>query len=117
MKAARVHEPGPSSAIRIESIPVPSPGEDQVLVRVHACGVGPWDALVRSGESDLGQTFPLTLGAEISGIVESVGRKSGFSAGDEVFGSTNSLFIDGYAEYAVAASRMIAKKPAALSHI
>jgi NADPH:quinone reductase-like Zn-dependent oxidoreductase len=96
---------------------MPSPGEQQVLVRVHAAGVGPWDALVRSGGSGLGQTFPLTLGAEISGVVESAGQRSGFAAGDEVFGSTNALFIDGYAEYAVAASRMVARKPAAVSAV
>ena len=117
MKAVRVHAPGPASVIVIEDIPVPSLGEDQVLVRVHAAGVGPWDALVRAGGSSLGQTFPLTLGAEISGIVERAGEGSGFSVGDEVFGSTNALFIDGYAEYAVAASGMIATKPAALSHV
>jgi NADPH:quinone reductase-like Zn-dependent oxidoreductase len=118
MKAARVHRPGPPSAILIEDIPVPSPGDDEVLVRVHASGVGPWDALVRTGASALGQKFPLTLGAEISGVVESEGGgTSAFSAGQEVFGSTNALFVDGYAEYAVVASRMIAKKPAAVSHV
>jgi NADPH:quinone reductase-like Zn-dependent oxidoreductase len=118
MKAARVHRPGPPSAITIDDIRVPSPGENQVLVRVRASGVGPWDALVRTGASALGQQYPLTLGAEISGVIEKVGDKnSGFSVGDEVFGSTNALFVDGYAEYAVAASRMLVKKPAALSHI
>ena len=117
MKAARVHAPVRPRPLQLRTLPVPSPGEDQVLVRVHAAGVGPWDALVRSGGSALGQTFPLTLGAEISGIVERVGDKSGFSAGDEVFGSTNALFIDGYAEYAVAEARMIARKPGALSHV
>lgn len=118
MKAARVRRPGPPAAIAIEDIPIPSPGEDEVLVRVHASGVGPWDALVRTGASGLRQRYPLTLGAEISGIVERVGAKtSGFAPGDEVFGSTNALFVDGYAEYAVAAPHIIAKKPAALSHV
>ena len=73
---------------------------------------------MRTGASALGQKFPLTLGAEISGVVESEGGgTSAFSAGQEVFGSTNALFVDGYAEYAVVASRMIAKKPAAVSHV
>ncbi len=118
MKAARVHRPGPPAAIAVEDIPIPSPGENEVLVRVRASGVGPWDALVRTGASGLRQRYPLTLGAEISGTVERVGAKtSGFAPGEEVFGSTNALFVDGYAEYAVAISHVIAKKPAALSHV
>jgi NADPH:quinone reductase-like Zn-dependent oxidoreductase len=118
VKAARVHRPGPPSAIAVEDIPIPSPGENEVLVRVRAAGVGPWDALVRTGASGLRQRYPLTLGAEISGTVERVGAKtSGFAPGDEVFGSTNALFVDGYAEYAVVAPHIIAKKPAALSHV
>jgi NADPH:quinone reductase-like Zn-dependent oxidoreductase len=73
---------------------------------------------VRTGKSGLPLTPPLTLGAEISGIVEKVGANTtGFAPGDEVFGATNPLFIMGCAEYAVAAARMIAKRPAALSHI
>ena len=118
MKAARVNRLGPPDVIAIEDIAVPSPSGQDVLVRVRASGVGPWDALVRTGKSGLPHTLPVTLGSEISGIVERVGGKtSSFAAGDEVFGATNPLFVDGYAEYAVAAERMIAKKPAALSHI
>ena len=87
-------------------------------MRVCACRVGPWDALVRAGKSGLQQTLPLTLGSEVSGIVEGVGdRTTGFAVGDEVFGGTNRSFVDGYAEYAVTAEKMIAKKPATLSHI
>lgn len=87
-------------------------------MRVHAAGVGPWDALVRTGKSGVPQTLPLTLGSEVSGIVEKIGaRAAGFAVGDEVFGATNPRFIDGYAEYAVVAARMIARKPNHLSHI
>ena len=73
---------------------------------------------MRTGMSGLPLTPPLTLGSEISGIVEKVAANTtGFAPGDEVFGATNPLFIMGYAEYAVVAARMIAKKSAALSHI
>ena len=117
MTAARINHLGPPQIIALERIEVPEPQELQVLVRVCAAGVGPWDALVRTGKSGLPLTPPLTLGAEISGIVEKVGANStGFAPGDEVFGATNPLFIMGYAEYAVVAARMIAKKSPALSH-
>ena len=102
MTAARINQLGPPQIIAFERIDVPEPQELQVLVRVCAAGVGPWDALVRTGKSGLPLTPPLTLGAEISGIVEKVGANTtGFAPGDEVFGATNPLFIMGYAEYAV----------------
>ena len=118
MTAARINQLGPPQIIALERVDVPEPQELQVLVRVCAAGVGPWDALVRTGKSGLPLTPPLTLGSEISGIVEKVGANTtGFAVGDEVFGATNPLFIMGYAEYAVVSARMIAKKSAALSHI
>jgi NADPH:quinone reductase-like Zn-dependent oxidoreductase len=102
----RVNRVGPLDVIAIEDIAVPSPGEQDVLVRVRASGVGPWDALVRTGKSRLPLTLPVTLGSEISGIVEGVGGKtSGFAVGDEVFGATNPLFVDGYAEHIATPSR------------
>ena len=96
MRAARVHKPGTADVIVVENINLPEPSEQEVLVRVSAAGVGPWDALVRTGNGGLPQKYPLTLGSEISGIVEKLGSNAhGFSAGDEVFGATNPLFING----------------------
>jgi NADPH:quinone reductase-like Zn-dependent oxidoreductase len=118
MTAARINHLGPPQIIGIGSIELPQPREREVLVRVQAAGVGPWDALIRTGKSGLRLVPPLTLGAEISGIVEKVGANTtGFAPGDAVFGATNPQFIGGYAEYAVASARMIAKKSAALSAI
>jgi NADPH:quinone reductase-like Zn-dependent oxidoreductase len=118
MTAARIDHIGPPEMITIGDIAVPQPKELELLVRVRAAGVGPWDALIRTGKSGMPVTPPLTLGAEISGVVEKVGpNTNGFAPGDEVFGCTNPLFINGYAEYAVVAARMIAKKSAALSHV
>jgi NADPH:quinone reductase-like Zn-dependent oxidoreductase len=62
MKAARIHKLGPPGVIVVEDIAVPEPKEREVLVRVRAAGVGPWDALVRTGRSGLPLTLPLTLG-------------------------------------------------------
>jgi NADPH:quinone reductase-like Zn-dependent oxidoreductase len=118
MKAARVHQWGSPDVITVESVGVPEPGDEEFLVRVHAAGIGPWDALVRSGKVGLPLTLPLTLGSEVSGVVDKIGAKTtGFAVGDEVFGATNPRFIDGYAEYAITAARMIAPKPRELSHI
>ena len=62
--------------------------------------------------------MPLTLGSELSGIIESIGADvSGFKLGDEVYGATNEQFSGADAEYAVASARMIARKPKTLSFI
>jgi NADPH:quinone reductase-like Zn-dependent oxidoreductase len=112
MKANRIHVFGGPEVILFEDVPRPAPGTDEVLVRVCAAGVGPWDALVRAGRSAVPQPLPLTLGADLAGTVEAIGaRDSAFSVGDEVFGVTNSRFTGAYAEYAVASTQMLAHKP------
>jgi len=65
MQAIRVHEFGGVESLVAEEVPRPVPGEAEVLLRVKAAGVGPWDALVRSGRSVLPQPLPLTLGSAI----------------------------------------------------
>ena len=51
MKAGRIHYFGPPNAIVIEEIPRPAAEEGELVVRVVAAGVGPWDALIREGKS------------------------------------------------------------------
>jgi len=110
MRAIRVHHFGDIDSLVVEDVPRPAPGEGEVLLRVKAAGVGPWDALVRSGQSVLPQPLPLTLGSDVSGIVEQVGTGvSQFQAGDAIFGATNARFTGGYAEYASAAATKLAK--------
>ena len=116
MKAARIAAFGGTDVIAIEEIDRPAPGAGEVLVRVHAAGIGPWDALVRQGLSALPQPLPLTLGSDIAGVVEAVGVDvSALAVGDEVYGVTNAQFTGGYAEYAVASATLIARKPIGLT--
>ena len=118
MAAARIYRFGAPDVIVIEDITLPSPGDDEVLVRVSAAGVGPWDALVRSGRSWLPQTLPLTLGSDIAGTVERVGASVvGLSVGDRVYGVGNRQFTNGYAQFTAASATMIAKAPRSLSWI
>lgn len=118
MKAARVLRFGPPSVIENDDLPRPEPADGQVLVRVKAAGVGPWDALIREGKSGIEQTLPLILGSELSGIVDAVGAGvTGFRRGDEVYGSTNQQFTGGYAEYVLASAQMMAQKPKTLNFI
>jgi NADPH:quinone reductase-like Zn-dependent oxidoreductase len=61
MKAARIHSFGPPDVIVIDDQPRPSPGADQVLVRVASAGVGPWDALIRENKSVVNSPLPHIL--------------------------------------------------------
>ena len=102
----------------IDDLEMPHPGVGEVLVQVHAAGVGPWDAWIRSGRSVLPQPLPLTLGSDLSGVVVEVGAGvDSFAVGQAVFGVTNKQFTGAYAEYAVATATMIAPKPASLDHV
>ena len=118
MKAWRVHEFGPPEAMKLERVPRPVPGPGEVVVKVRAAGVGPWDAWIRAGRSVLPQPLPLTLGSDLSGEIETVGTEvSDFRIGDQVYGVTNPRFVGAYAEYAVACGAMIARKPTTLTWV
>ncbi|NUO51390.1 MAG: NADP-dependent oxidoreductase [Polyangiaceae bacterium] len=118
MKAARVHRFGPSSVIQIEEVEKPQPEADQVLVEVHAAGVGPWDTWIRGGKSVLPQPLPLTLGSDFSGVVTAIGANvTSWSPGDEVFGITGPQYTGASAEYAAVPQTMLAHKPRGLSHV
>jgi NADPH:quinone reductase-like Zn-dependent oxidoreductase len=117
MKAVRIHRFGAPEVIVIEDIPKPVAKAGGVVVKVEAAGVGPWDALIRRGNSALPQTLPLTLGSDFSGVIDSVGAGvERFQVGDEVFGVTADGFTGACAEYARAKPNMIAPKPRTLNY-
>jgi NADPH:quinone reductase-like Zn-dependent oxidoreductase len=117
MMAWRVHEFGAPEVMRFERIARPGPGPGEILVKVGAAGVGPWDGWIRAGKSALPQPLPLTLGSDLSGEIVAVGPGvSGLRAKEQVYGATNPQFVGAYAEYALASAAMVAKKPTSLSH-
>ena len=118
MKAIRITRFGGPEVVEVQDIAVPSPGPDEVLVRVSAAGVAPWDAIIREGKSKVSPQPPLTLGSDLAGVVERVGGEvTGFRAGDFVYGVTNSQFVGAQAEYAICKSNMIARRPSVLTDL
>lgn len=116
MKAVRVHSFGSPAVLAFEDLQPPEPAADEVLVRVHAAGVGPWDAWVRAGKSVLDQPLPLVPGADLSGVAVMLGANvRDVTLGEEVFGVTNPRFTGAYAEYALAHVSRLARKPRSLS--
>jgi len=118
MMAWRVHEFGPPEVMRFERVPRSVPGHGEVLVKVKAAGVGPWDGWIRAGKSALPQPLPLTLGSDLSGEIVATGPGvSDLRVGDQVYGVTNPQFTEAYAEYALASAQMVSSKPASLTHV
>ena len=118
MKASRVHRFGPPEVISFEDIERPEPSDQEVVVRVNAAGVGPWDSWIRSGKSVLPQPLQLTLGSDLSGTIVALGAAvRGFQIGQAVYGVTNPRFTGAYSEYATASASMLAPKPHRLTDV
>lgn len=118
MAAVRVANFGGTEAMDLEQVVLPDLDADEVLVQVHAAGVGPWDGWIRSGKSVLPQPLPLTLGSDLAGVVVAVGSKvTQWRAGDTIYGVTNKRFTGAYAQYAACQASMISAKPNSLSFV
>ena len=74
MKAVVVREFGPPESIRVEDFPAPQPGDDQVLLDVHAAGVNFPDMLVMAGKYQTLPPRPFVPGKECAGVVAAVGK-------------------------------------------
>jgi NADPH:quinone reductase-like Zn-dependent oxidoreductase len=118
MKAVRMHSFGGPDVLTLEELPKPTPGPHEVLIRVEAAGVNPVDCKTRSGEfKPAGLQLPLTLGLDISGVVEEVGRDVfGQKVGNEVYAMLGPGH-GAYAEYVAANYDSIVPKPANLDHL
>src|ERR1700744_2139396 len=94
MMAWRVHEFGPPGVMTFERIARPTAGQNEVLVKVAAAGVGPGDGWIRAGKSALPQPLPLPPGSDLAGDIVAVGPGvSSLSVGDQIYGVTNSQFL------------------------
>lgn len=107
MRAVALDRFGGPETLKVQTIPIPEPGTDEILIHVEAAGVGAWDPFEREGGfvEMLGSKpkFPYVLGTDGAGTVAAVGAKvKEFKEGDRVYaselGNPNGGF---YAEYAV----------------
>ncbi|MDP9078503.1 MAG: NADP-dependent oxidoreductase [Bacteroidota bacterium] len=101
MKAIQFDTYGDSGVLQLKEINKPQPGENEILIKVAATTINPFDMKVRSGSMQ--KIIPLNLpwvpGSDVAGRIEATGSGvSRLKVGDEVFGST---FGGTYAEYVV----------------
>lgn len=111
MRAVRVREPGGPEALTLEEVPVPGPGEGEVVARLAAIGVNFIDVYHRTGRYPL--PLPFTPGQEGAGTVVAVGPGvTGVRDGDRVAWAG---VVGAYAEYAAVPAARLVPVPAGLS--
>jgi NADPH2:quinone reductase len=111
MKAIRIHEFGGPEVLKLEEVPTPKPSAGQVLVRIHAAGVNPYETYMRAGTYPLKPPLPYTPGSDGAGVVEAIGEGvKKVKAGDHVY--TGRTISGSYAEYALALEEQVHLLPA-----
>src|SRR5436189_415788 len=116
MKAVRIERYGNEDVLELAEVERPTPGDNELLVKVRAAAVNPVDWKIRDGLGDMfGLKPPLILGCEVAGTVEAVDRpiRTGlkdFVADDEVYGYLGA-YSGGYAEYVAAPASEFVRKP------
>lgn len=115
MKAARLNEWGKS--LQLEDIPEPKPNNDEVLVRIHAASINPFDSAVQAGYMQGMAKTPMTLGTDFAGDVVAVGSNiKHLKAGDAVYG-LSPLGSGTFAEYTVAKAHEVTLKPTSWDYV
>src|SRR5258708_17063335 len=114
MKAIVVHEFGGPEVMKLEEMPTPKPAAGQVLVRIHAAGVNPYDTYMRAGTRAIKQQLPYTPGSDGAGVIEAVGDGvKKVKSGDRVY--TAKTLTGAYAEYALALETQVHPLPAKIT--
>jgi NADPH2:quinone reductase len=114
VKAIFVREFGGPEVLKLEEIPTPRPAAGQVLVRIHAAGVNPYDIYMRNGTYAVKPPLPYTPGSDGAGTVEAVGEGvTKVKPGDRVY--TAKTLTGAYAEYALTLESQVHPLPDKIS--
>jgi NADPH:quinone reductase-like Zn-dependent oxidoreductase len=110
MKAIKMAAFGGPDVLRLEDVPVPAAGLNEVRMNIRAAGVNPTDEKIRAG--DLAKKIPLSLpwtpGYDFAGVTED---------GAEVFGKTDPPGQGSYAEFVTVKKSSIAPKPQSIGYV
>jgi NADPH:quinone reductase len=111
MKAIRVHEFGGPEVLKLEDVATPKPSAGEVVVRIHAAGVNPYDTYMRAGTYAVKPSLPYIPGSDGAGTVEAVGQGvKKVKPGDRVY--TARTITGAYAECALALEEQVHPLPA-----
>jgi NADPH:quinone reductase-like Zn-dependent oxidoreductase len=114
MKAAAIDQFGAPDVLRLQSLDVPTPKPNEVLIQLDTAGIGVWDPFVREGELEFGpRSFPFVIGNDGAGTVVALGKNvKRFRVGDRVYAYT--LKGGFYAEYVAVNEDHVAPVPPGL---
>jgi NADPH2:quinone reductase len=116
MKAICVREFGGPEALKLEDVAAPRPPQSgEILIRVNAAGVNPYDTYMRSGAYGSGNpALPYTPGSDAAGVVESAGADVDFKTGDRVY--TTGTITGAYAELTLCKRSQVHPLPACVNY-
>lgn len=115
MKAMRLNEWG--KALDLEDVPQLNPNDDELLVRIHAASINPFDAAIQAGYLQYMAHIPMTLGTDFSGEVVAVGKNiTHLKPGDFVFG-LSPLGAGAFAEFIIVKPHEVTFKPKTLDFV
>lgn len=123
MKAMVYTQYGPPDVLQLKEVEKPTPQASEVLIKIHAASVNAADWHVLKADPFIARfdaglfkpKFPI-LGADIAGVVESIGTGvTQFKPGDEVYGDLSHCGWGGFAEYVAVPENVLALKPTNLS--
>src|SRR5882762_754190 len=115
MKSILVREFGGPEVLKLEEVPTPRPAAGQVLVRIHAVGVSPYDTYMRNGLYPVKPASPYTPASDAAGLVEAVGEAvTKVKKGDRVY--TAKTLTGAYAEYALTLESQVHPLPAKITY-
>ncbi|MGC1209308.1 MAG: NAD(P)-dependent alcohol dehydrogenase, partial [Ornithinimicrobium sp.] len=114
---------GSPDVLEVREVPIPVPGEGEVLIKVHAASLNAFDwHVLRADPFFVRLSFGLrrpkikALGADVAGVIDEVGPSvAGFEVGDEVLGELGSCGLGACAEFVSAPVCVLTHKPAEIS--
>ena len=123
MKAIVFSKYGSPDLLEFKEVEKPAPTDGEVLIKIHAASVNSWDYELMRGTPFVNRMmFGLfrpkvkTLGADIAGSVEAIGKKvERFKVGDEVFADLSTCGWGGYAEFVCVPEDILTRKPSAVT--
>ncbi|ULT54607.1 NADP-dependent oxidoreductase [Neobacillus drentensis] len=114
MKAIVIEQYGGKEQLKEKEMDQPIPGDNQVIVKLHATSINPIDWKLREGylKAMMPFEFPIILGWDAAGVIEAVGNKvDQFKIGDRVFARPDTTNRGTYAEFTTVDAHLLAKIP------
>jgi NADPH:quinone reductase-like Zn-dependent oxidoreductase len=119
MEVVIIDKFGSREVMKVRKLPIPTPGPNEILLKVKAASINPVDWKIREGQFPAikSDKLPYVLGRDLSGVVEACGTETkGHEKGDEIYAM---LAFDrgAYNEHVIVKPNEAAPKPRSIDHV